>query len=214
MDVSARCKPERHLANVDSCDRGLGPGSWPVGVQRFPFSNAYPLYTCCWHGQNTGREAAQPGSRPHGKRLFSWSHSATSQRRTSIIHSDPTPLLVDLAMSNTTPTALSSFSPKLHATFEASLKEYEKKTEISLLTHPLMVQLQDCNSPAEILVVLRSQVPQPDSEQTTSADENLVKWLDPIVRVLSAYSPAISACVGLVSPIQVIFLQFNLKSYV
>ena len=159
-------------------------------------------------------EHRQRGSaRPHGKRLFSWPHSATSRRRPSIIHSDHSPLLVDLAMSNTTPTALSSFSPKLHVTFEASLKEYEKLTDISLLTHPLLVQLQDCNSPADILVVLRLQVAQSDSEQTTSAKENLIKWLDPIVNVLSASSPVISACVGLVSPIQVIFLQFNLKSY-
>ena len=115
-------------------------------------------------------------------------------------------------MSKTTPTDLSSFSPILHATFEASLKEYEKKTEKSLFAHPLMVQLQDCNSPADILVVLRSQVTQSDSEQTTSADENLIKWLDPIVKVLSAFSPVISACVGLVSPIRVMMsLQFNLK---
>ena len=115
-------------------------------------------------------------------------------------------------MSNATPTALSSFSPKLHAIFEASLKEYEKRTEISLLTHPLMAQLQDCNSPADILVVLRSQVAQ--SKQTTSSEDKLMKWLDPIINVLSASSHVINACVGLVNLIQVIFLQFNLKSYV
>ena len=114
-------------------------------------------------------------------------------------------------MSKTTPTALSPFSPKLHATFDASLKEYEKKTEINLLTYPLMAQLQDCNSPADILIILRSHVPQ--FEQTTSADEKLINWLDPIVSVLSASSPVISACVGLVNPI-LVFLQFNLKSYV
>ena len=110
-------------------------------------------------------------------------------------------------MSETTPTASSSFYPKLHATFEAALKEYEKKTEISLLTHPLMVQLKECNSPTDILVVLSSHVAQ--SKQTTSADEQLVNWLywlDPVVNVLSASSLVISACVGLVSPIQVIFL--------
>ena len=128
---------------------------------------------------------------------------------------EPSPLFVDATMSKTTPTASSSFSPKLHAIFEAALKEYEKKTEISLLTHPLMVKLQECNSPADILVILRSQVAQ--SKQTTSADEKLTKWLhwlDPIVNVLSASSHVISACVGLVSPIQVIFLHFNLKSFV
>ena len=108
-------------------------------------------------------------------------------------------------MSNTTPTTLSSFSPKLHCTFEASLNEYEKKTEISLLTHPLVVQLQDCSSTSGILAVLRSQVPQ--SEQT--ADEKLIKWLDPIVNFLSASSPVISACLGLVNLIQMLFLLFS-----
>jgi hypothetical protein len=117
-------------------------------------------------------------------------------RTANIIRSDPSPLFVDVAMSKTTPTALSSFSSKLHATFEAPLRVYEKKTETNLLTHPLMVQLQDCNSPAHILVVLRSQV-----AQTTSADDKLIKWLNPIVNVLSASSYVISAGVGLVFPI-------------
>ena len=107
-------------------------------------------------------------------------------------------------MSKTTCT---TFSPKLHATFEASLNEYEKKTEINLLTHPLVARLQECNSPSDILVVLRSQVPH--SEQTTSANEKLIKWLDPIVNVLFASSGVISACVGLVNSIQMLFLQFS-----
>ena len=114
-------------------------------------------------------------------------------------------------MSKTTPTALISYSPKLHSTFETSLREYEKKTEESLLIHPLMARLQSCNSPADILVVLRSHVPQ--FEQTTSADDKLTKWLDPIVNVLSASSSEIRAVVGVVSPIQMILLRFNLRSY-
>ena len=111
-------------------------------------------------------------------------------------------------MSKTTPTASSSYSSKLHATFEASLKEYEKKTEKSLLTHPLMVQLQNCNSPTDILVVLRSQVAQ--FEQITTpvwADDKLIKWLDPMVNVLSASSSVISAGVGLVNSIQMVLSQ-------
>jgi hypothetical protein len=111
-------------------------------------------------------------------------------------------------MSKTTPTASSSFSSTLHATFEASLKDYEKKTEKSLLTHPLMTRLQDCNSPTDVLALLRSQVAQ--VEQTTSVDDNLIKWLNPIVNVLSASSSVISACVGLVSPIHMTLLRFIL----
>ena len=107
-------------------------------------------------------------------------------------------------MSKTTPTDLSSFSPKLHAIFEASLKEYETKTEENLLLHPLMAQLQGCNSPAAILKLIRSQAER--AEQNTSANDKLTKWLDPIVNVLSASSSVISSRVGVVSPIQTFLL--------
>ena len=102
-------------------------------------------------------------------------------------------------MSKTTPTAPGSSSPNLQAIFEDSLKEYEMKTEKSLVTHPLMAQLQACDSPAATLKLLRSQAAQ--VEQTTSADDKLIKWLDPIVNVLSASSSVISAGVGLVNTI-------------
>ena len=108
-------------------------------------------------------------------------------------------------MSKITPTATSSSN--LQAIFEASLKEYEKKTEKSLVTHPLMAQLQACKSPAAILKLLRSQAEK--VEQSTSADDKLIKWLDPIVNVLSASSSVISAGVGLVNTIQIILLRFN-----
>ena len=102
-------------------------------------------------------------------------------------------------MSKTTPTAPNSSSSNLPAIFEASLKEYEKKTEKSLVTHPLMAQLQACDSPAATLKLLRSQAAQ--VQQTTSADDKLIKWLGPIVNVLSASSSVISAAVGLVNTI-------------
>jgi hypothetical protein len=111
--------------------------------------------------------------------------------------SDPSPLLAAVAMSNTTPTASSS-SSNLQAVFEASLKEYEKKTKKSLLTHPLMAQFQACKSPADILAVLRSHASK--FGETMSADDRLIKWLEPIVNVLSASSSVISAGVGMVSP--------------
>jgi hypothetical protein len=113
-------------------------------------------------------------------------------------------------MSKTTPTASSTSSSNLQAIFEASLKEYEKKTEKSLLTHPLMAQLQACNSPADILAVLRSQAAK--VEQATSADDKLINWLDPIVNVLSASSSVIGAGVGLVNPIPMTPIQ-HLISY-
>ena len=111
-------------------------------------------------------------------------------------------------MSKITPAASSSSPSNLQAIFEASLKEYEKKTEKSLVTHPLMAQLQACDSPAAILKLLRSQAEK--VEQTTSADDKLIKWLDPIVNVLSASSSVISAGVGLVNTFQTILLRSNI----
>ena len=107
-------------------------------------------------------------------------------------------------MSKTTPTPPNSSSSDLQAVFEASLKEYEKKTETSLLTHPLMDELKACDSPADILAILRSQAAK--IEKNTSSDDKLIKWLDPIVNVLAVSSSVISAGVGLVNAIQMVLL--------
>ncbi|KAF8265080.1 hypothetical protein EI94DRAFT_1702755 [Lactarius quietus] len=53
-------------------------------------------------------------------------------------------------MSQKVPT--NSSSSNLPAIFHTSMKEYEKKTKKDLLVHPLMAQLQTCNSPADIIV--------------------------------------------------------------
>ena len=105
-------------------------------------------------------------------------------------------------MAKTTPTASGFSSANLQAVFETSLKRYEKETKESLLTLPLMAQLQACNSPADTLTILRSRAA--NFEQTLDADDKFIKWLDPIVNVLSASSSVISAGVGMVNPIQMI----------
>lgn len=98
-------------------------------------------------------------------------------------------------MSQTSPTP--SSASNLQAVFVASLKEYEKKTKKDLLTHPLMAQFQTCNSPTEILAVLRAQIQQ--FEKSTSGDDKLTKWLSPTINVLYAFSSALGTGVGLVS---------------
>ncbi|KAH9041225.1 hypothetical protein EDB85DRAFT_2271968, partial [Lactarius pseudohatsudake] len=105
-------------------------------------------------------------------------------------------------MSQTPSTA--SSSSNFQTIFSASMKEYEKKTKKDLLLHPLMAQLQTCDSPTDILAVLRTQVQQ--FEQSTSGDDKLTKWLIPTVNVLYAFSGALGEGVGLVfSPAKVIF---------
>ena len=77
------------------------------------------------------------------------------------------------------------------------MKEYQKKTKQDLLEHPLMDQLQTCNSATDILTVLRTQVQK--FEQSTSRDDKLTKWLTPTVNVLYAFSEVLGVGVGLVN---------------
>jgi hypothetical protein len=87
-----------------------------------------------------------------------------------------------------------SSSSKFRATFYASMKGYERKAKNDLLTHPLMTQLQACNSPTDILAILRARV-----QQVERGDDNLTKWLGPTVHVLYAFSGELGADVGLVN---------------
>jgi len=105
-------------------------------------------------------------------------------------------------MSQTPPAA---FSSNFQAIFYASLKTYEKKTKKDLLAHPLMAQFQACNSPTDILAVLRTQVQQ--FEQSTRGDDKLTRWLNPTVNVLYAFSAALGEGVGLVNSIPTILLR-------
>jgi hypothetical protein len=76
------------------------------------------------------------------------------------------------------------------------MKEYERKTMKDLITHPLMAQLQSCDSPTDILAVLRTHVQLFD--QSTRGDDKLTRWLNPTVNVLYAFSSTLGAGVGLV----------------
>ena len=148
----------------------------------------------------------------------------------STIHSDPGPLLAADAMSNITPTTSSSSSSEsnLDSIFKKSLEEYKEKTKVDLLTHPLMVELQTCDSLDKFLAVLDAQVEDsgkstsgnpPDStldrlharvkklKKSTSDDIKSTKWLKPIVHVLYAFSSVIGTGAGLVNLIHMILLR-------
>ncbi|KAH9999611.1 hypothetical protein BJV74DRAFT_794503 [Russula compacta] len=81
---------------------------------------------------------------------------------------------------------------------------HEKRTKKKLLTHPLIAQLQSCDSPDAILTVLQDTIQQFD--QFRGNYQRLTSWLGPTVNVLYAFSATLSAAVSLVfSPAQVIF---------
>jgi hypothetical protein len=89
-----------------------------------------------------------------------------------------------------------SSSNNFQLIFNNALKAYEKHTKKDLLAHPLVSQLQACNSPAAILVVLQQQVQGLD--QSRSGDGRWTKWLDPTVSILYALSATLGEGVGLV----------------
>jgi hypothetical protein len=107
-------------------------------------------------------------------------------------------------MDQTPPSRLSYFQDF----FSASVEKYRETTKIDLLTHPLTAQLQTCNSPTDILAVLRTRVQQ--FEQSTRRDDKLINCLKPIVNVVYAFSEALGTGVELVSSIRTILLRSNL----
>jgi len=72
-----------------------------------------------------------------------------------------------------------SASPRLQEFFEAALKDYEKKTGITLDKHPLAEELQNCNSVESVAAVL--------NEQTQAFNEfrEKDKILKPLTNTLS-----------------------------
>jgi hypothetical protein len=99
-------------------------------------------------------------------------------------------------MSNSRPITTDS-SSNFQQIFNNALKVYEKRTKKDLLAHPLATELQNCDSPTEILTVLHRQVQGLD--QSGTGDDRWTKWLDPTVNVLYMLSGTLGEGLGLVS---------------
>ena len=82
--------------------------------------------------------------------------------------------------------------------FNTALEAYKKKTKKDLLTHPLSAKLQDCDSPAAILLVLQELVQQ--FNQRWCRNERLRSCINSIVNVVYSISTTIGEGVGLVGP--------------
>ena len=98
-------------------------------------------------------------------------------------------------MSQTT-TTTGDVSSRFQALFQAALKSYEKQTKADLHAHPLVSQLQSCDSTASIVAILQDQLR--DLDKSRSGGERLIKWLNPTVNVLLAFSVSITRGVSLV----------------
>ena len=95
-----------------------------------------------------------------------------------------------------THTAAPASSPNFQLIFNDAIEVYKKRTKNDLLAHPLAAQLQTCNSPSDVLLILQQQVE--ELNQSRNNDGRLTKWLDPTVNVLYAFSGALGEGVGLV----------------
>jgi hypothetical protein len=111
-------------------------------------------------------------------------------------YSDCQGILTASTMSSTPHVTSTSPSSNFQLIFNTALKAYEKKTKRDLLAHPLASQLQACDCPGSILVVLQGQVD--DLDQARKSNEKLTKWLSPTVNVLSAFSDTLGEGISLV----------------
>lgn len=71
------------------------------------------------------------------------------------------------------------------------------KTSQRLIAHPLATQLQKCNSPEAVLVILQHQIDQ--FTQSRRRDERLQSWLSPTINVLHAFTETLGEGIGLVN---------------
>ena len=94
-------------------------------------------------------------------------------------------------MSQGNPTTTSSLNFQL--IFNNALDAYKKRTKNDILTHPLVVQLQNITSANGVLALIHQQL-----QGIQRDDDRLTKWLDPTVRVLYAFSETLGEGVSLV----------------
>jgi hypothetical protein len=96
-------------------------------------------------------------------------------------------------MSQTSPEA------NYQSIFDSALEGYKKKTGKDLTSDPLLCRLESCDSPDEILAILRAQIL---SGQPQSSGDKLLTWLNPTINVLGAFSETVGGGVSLVSSLK------------
>lgn len=98
-------------------------------------------------------------------------------------------------MSKTSPEAASRSN--YQSIFDGALESYQRKTGNDLTKDPLLHILETCNSPDEVLAILRRQIVVPG--QSDNSSDEFTKWLIPTVNVIDAFTATVGGAVGLVS---------------
>jgi hypothetical protein len=82
--------------------------------------------------------------------------------------------------------------------FDSALQAYKTKTRKDILSHPLFHEFESCNSPDDIITTMQQQIPGFDQSASGSSDDRFTRWLDPTVKVISAFSVTIGGALALV----------------
>ena len=101
-------------------------------------------------------------------------------------------------MSHAHPTASSSSNQvsNFQVIINNALDKYKKRTKKDLLEHPLITELESCDTPSAILSVLQQQVQVLDGSRRS--DDRWTRWLDPTVNVVYTLSGTLGQGVGMV----------------
>ena len=124
------------------------------------------------------------------------------QRRTlcriALEQYNPSPASPSPFMSHAHPTASSSSSQvsNFQVIINNALDKYKKRTKKDLLEHPLITELESCDTPSAILSVLQQQVQVLDGSRRS--DDRWTRWLDPTVNVVYTLSGTLGQGVGMV----------------
>jgi hypothetical protein len=84
-----------------------------------------------------------------------------------------------------------SGSARFQVLFQASLKEYEKQTNVTLAEHPLTEHFQHCDSIESVATIFQEQVP---TWSEFRGGDRIMQPLDSVVSVLCALSVSVDLC--------------------
>ena len=96
------------------------------------------------------------------------------------------------------PTAYQTHSTpsNLKSILDAALSEYKKKTGTGLLKHSLAEEVKRCDSIGTISAILQGQAR--EFQQFRDGDQRLMKWINPMVDILSTFSETLGGVAGTV----------------
>jgi hypothetical protein len=89
-------------------------------------------------------------------------------------------------------------SSNFNSILDAALSEYKKNTGRGLLEHPLAVQVKQCDSIVAISAILQRQAS--EFQKFRDGDQRLMKWINPMVDVLSTFSDTLGGVGSIVCP--------------